>query len=281
MSRVAASIARHRWTLQRFGLGPSKSRLRIARPSAPGVLCVSIPKSGTHLLERALCLHPLLYRKVLPTVSGANIERFGGLDALARRVRPGQVIVSHLRFDPGFPRTLRRHEVRGIFLVRDPRDIVVSEVHYICGSTDHRHHDLFAGLPGEKERLRLAIVGDAEHDVPSIGERLEAFGGWLESGSLLVRFEDLVGPDGGGDRLSQLRAVGSIYDYLDVDADERLVRSVCARLFSASSPTFRRGAIGAWRDALDEELQALYLKVAGEAALPYPYRVPDAGAAST
>lgn len=281
MSRLATSFGRHRWTLQRFGLAPSKSRYRLASPDAPRVLCVSIPKAGTHLLERALCLHPLLYRRILPTVSGANIERYGGLDALLRRLRPGQIVVSHLRFDPGFPSVVRRRAARSIFLVRDPRDIVVSEVHYICKAGDHRHHDLFASLPGMKERLRLAIAGDTSHDVPSIAERLDAFGGWLDSGSLLVRFEDLVGPEGGGDRRSQLRAVRSVYDHLGVEADDRLVRSVCARLFSATSPTFRRGAIGAWRDALDPELRALFSAVAGQAARPYPYRLADEGVTSS
>jgi hypothetical protein len=278
MSRMATSLARHRWTLQRFGLAPPTPRYRIAGPTAPRILCVSIPKAGTHLLERALCLHPLLYRKIVPTVSGANIERFGGLDALLHRVRPGQVIVSHLRFDPDFPKVLLRRGVRGIFLVRDPRDIVVSEVHYICRSADHRHHDLFAGLPDMKQRLRLAIAGDPAHDVASIAERLDAFRGWLESGCLVVRFEDLVGPDGGGDRPSQLAAVRSVFHHLEVDADERLVESVCARLFSATSPTFRRGTIGAWRHALDPELQSLFSGLAGEAVRPYPYRLSDAGA---
>src|SRR5262249_47770326 len=103
---AAAWVSRQRWTLERFGLSPGKLPRRIADPGAPRVFCVSIPKSGTHLLERALCLHPALYRKFVPTVSGENIGKWNGLEGLVGRIRPGQVVVSHLRHSDRDQRTL-------------------------------------------------------------------------------------------------------------------------------------------------------------------------------
>src|SRR4029077_11678276 len=90
------------WSLERFGMSPAKLRYRVWDPGAPKVLCVSIPKAGTHLLERAICLHPKLYRKLLPTVSDENVHRWGGHSGLIAKMHPGLVVTAHLRFHPGY-----------------------------------------------------------------------------------------------------------------------------------------------------------------------------------
>jgi Sulfotransferase domain len=275
-SRVAGPIARGRWTAQRFGLSPAKSRYRVANPGAPKVLCVSIPKSGTHLLERALCLHPKLYRKVLPTISDETIGKYGELEGLVDRLRSGQVIVSHLRYDARYPRVLQRRMVRGLFLIRDPHDVVVSQVHYVTKTPNHRHHDVFLSRPDLRDRLALAIAGDPLRGVASIRERLDAYAGWLDSDCLVVRFEDLVGPEGGGSANDQVRTMRSIFDHLWLHADWELIESVCRNVFSAASPTFRSGAIGQWRNSFDPELEALLGDVAGDALARYGYEVPGA-----
>ena len=47
-------LARQLWTAQRFGLTPRKLAGRAARAGVPRVLVVSLPKAGTHLVERAV-----------------------------------------------------------------------------------------------------------------------------------------------------------------------------------------------------------------------------------
>lgn len=258
------------WTLERFGFSPGKLKYRIIDAGAPRVLCVSIPKAGTHLLERALCLHPQLYRKLLPTVSEENIGRWKGVDGLLARVRPGQVVASHLRFRPEYPAILDSRRVRSIFLIRDPHDVVVSQVHYVLKRKDHRVHDQFAGLPDMKARLHLAIEGDAARGLPSIGERLDFFARWLDTG-LVVRFEDLVGAGGGGDPAAQVAAVDSIYDYLGMQVDPVTRRSICDQLFSTDSPTFRQGSVSGWKRVFDEELKSLFDEIVGDRSRPYGY----------
>jgi hypothetical protein len=269
--RTKAALASRAWTFERFGLSPSKAPRRITNPGAPKVFCVSIPKSGTHLLERALCLHPRLYRKLVPTISDENIGRYGGFDGLLRRLRPGQIIVSHLRYQDRYVESLRQQGVRGIFLIRDPHAIVVSQAHYVARTKAHRNHEFFLAQPSINDRLRIAITGNAEPRVASIAERLEAFSGWLDAGFLVVRFEDLVGPDGGGERTVQIRTLRSIYEFLSTDASDALVASVSRRLFSSASPTFRMGSIDEWRDAFDADLERLIGEVAGEAMIRYGY----------
>lgn len=269
--RLIRSVPISRWSLQRFGMTPEKVRDRISNRREARVFCVCIPKAGTHLLERALCLHPRLYRRLVPTLFDANIGRRGGLDRVLGALRPGQVIMSHLPFQPEYPKTLVRRGARGIFLIRDPRDVVVSETHYIARRPDHHLHRAFSTRDTFQSKLRLAIVGDAEFGVPSMAERLDEFGGWLDAGCLVVRFEDLIGPSGGGDRTRQEATVRGVYRFLELAEDDRLIGSVCERLFSSASPTFRRGEIGEWRRTFDQELERLFEEVVGSRMRSYGY----------
>ncbi len=271
---ILSAVPLSAWSFERFGLSPAKLRYRVSDPGAPKVLCVSIPKAGTHLLERALCLHPRLYRKLLPTVSEENVDRWNGVAALLAKIRPGQVVASHLRFRPGYPEIIASRDVRPIFLIRDPRDIVVSQVHYVSKRADHRLHAVFGALPDMRARMHLAIAGDTERGVVSIADRLHYFAGWLDT-ALVVRFEDLVGPHGGGARDRQAAAIRSIYDFLGIDLDEQELTSIAQRLFSAESPTFRSGAIGGWRRAFDPGLTALFNAIVGEGIEPYGYHLSD------
>jgi sulfotransferase 6B1 len=234
------------------------------------VLCISLPKAGTHLLERAVCLHPRLYRKLVPTITDRELQRRGGAERFLAKLAPGQVVMAHLRFDPDLPDVLARLRIRPVFMVRDPRDVVVSQVRYATGRRDHWAHDLFVSLP-PRERLRLAIVGDRDGGLRSLAERLAAYEGWLLSDVAIVRFEDLVGAEGGGDRSRQRDTVGELYRRLGIAADAALVDSVCERLFSSESPTFRKGTIGQWRDVFDDDLTALVRDVAGEELARYGY----------
>ena len=49
---IRDSVGRRWWTLERFGFTPAKLARRAAPGKGPKVFCVSVPKAGTHLLER-------------------------------------------------------------------------------------------------------------------------------------------------------------------------------------------------------------------------------------
>jgi hypothetical protein len=258
------------WTLERFGLTPGKLRYRVSNPGMASVLCVSIPKAGTHLLERAICLHPRWHRKILPTVS-PGMQKWDGLDALLARLRPGQVAIAHLPYHESYREILSRHDVKTIFVMRDPRDIVVSQVHYTERLAHHPHHDAFSRRPAGREQLELAILGDPDAGIPSIRERLDRYAGWLNTADLAVRFEDLVGPAGAGDRGRQEHAIRSIYNLLHMEVDDAFVQRICDSLFSGDSPTFRKGTIAQWRRDFDPEMAATFERAVDGAMDPYGY----------
>ena len=257
------------WTAERFGVTPRKLFARATQSGLPEVLCVSLPKAGTHLVERAVCLHPGMHRRILPTLNPENVGP-EGLGGVLAKLRPGQVLLAHLPFDAAYPALLGRDGVKTLFVVRDPRDIAVSLAHYIGGRDDHPLHFVYSARPDQRSRIELAILGDAEvrPPAPPLESLLAGFAGWLESGALVVRFEELIGARGGGKDDAQARAVDDIYAYLGVKPGKR----VAERLFSTASPTFRAGQIGQWREAFDPELEALFEREAGRWMEVYGYR---------
>jgi len=262
-------LSKGSWTAERFGLTPRKLTARVAHSGLPRVLCVSLPKAGTHLVERAVCLHPRLYRRILRTLNPENVGP-EGLGGVVRRLRPGQVLLAHLPFEPAYAEMLEREGVRTIFVIRDPRDIAVSLAHYIESRGDHPLHFAYNERPDQRSRIELAILGDAEArpPAPSLESLLDGFSGWMESGALVVRFEELIGARGGGDDETQARTIGAIYDHLGLEIPPRLAE----RLFSSASPTFRKGQIGQWRDHFDPELEELFEQAAGPWMEAYGYR---------
>jgi hypothetical protein len=270
-SGATGALARAWWTVDRFGLSPAKLPARVFNRTQPRILCVSVPKSGTHLIERALCLHPRLYRKILPTVKDNNIAKWGGLDGLLGRLRSGQVTMAHLPFEPPFPDVLARRRPKTLFVIRDPRDVAVSEAHYLAGRTDHRLHELFASQPSLQDMVMLVVRGEPDHHVFSMGEKLHRYEGWLDSGALVVRFEDLVGGAGGGDDEVQRRTLAAVFDHLEVEVGPGFVDDVARKVFSPASPTFRRGAIGGWRDVFTPEISEAFDRTAGPYLARYGY----------
>jgi hypothetical protein len=259
-----SSIPLDTWTLQRFGLTPSKLAHRLTDRSAPRVLSVSLPKAGTHLLERAVCLHPRLHRKMLATVWPEALDRWHGLSGLLGTLGPGQVVVAHLPFEPDYPAALSSTGARALFLTRDPRDIVLSQAHYAVQKPDHPFHRAFADQTDLRGRVLVAIDGDAATGLPSIADRLDRYRGWLDGAAETVRFEDLIGPNGGGDAARQREVVERVYRHLGLDLETALIERVCRELFSDASPTFRKGAIGGWRERFDDDLTERFRRRVGD-----------------
>jgi hypothetical protein len=91
----------------------------------------------------------------------------------------------------------------------------------------------------------------------------------------VLRFEDLVGPGGGGDAERQRASIASLLRHVGLVEEDGAVDAIAKELFSSESPTFRKGSAGGWRSAFDPELETLFDQVVGDRAIPYGYGSPD------
>lgn len=258
------------------------TRARFGLPG-PKVFANSQPKSGTHLLTAVLANLPDMLHNGTHYSWGRYADRTGTIDwvrlgAALRRVRDGQFVSGHLPGDEQAKRLLAHLGFRVLMIHRDPRDVVVSDVFYMLKRDHHPHHHRFANvLQSFDERLRYSIAGwDAdEHGPgrPSIGTRIDHYAPWWEDPghAYTCRFEELIGPRGGGSVEQQLAHIRGIADYLDRPLRDDQVEQIADRAFSARSATFRKGRIGDWTNHFTDEHRRLFKAVASEQLIRLGY----------
>lgn len=260
----------------------------------PKLFANSIPKAGTHLLTQLLGEAPKMwycgdhvvdrpYYRDAPDVGDDDVpvdpDDFDS-DALAARlarVRNGQFVTAHMAGFPAVREVVAEHGFASVLMIRDPRDIAVSMANYFASNarlhTYRRFHD---ELPTLDARLHAVITGlpavAGSPRVPSMGERLGKYVGWLgDHRTLVVRFEDLVGSAGGGSDHAQLAATTAVLRAADRYESEQQVSAVARAVFAPHAATFRRGAIGEWREHFTPEHETALETSApgGVAALGY------------
>lgn len=237
----------------------------------PKVLINSIPKAGTHLLEEALDNFPLLRNASQRTLRGwqsiddATLRRIAGL-------KKGVFITAHLPAHRPLVSLVQAEEIRVLLMIRDPRDTVVSSFKYVTYvDSTHRWHEYYASLPDDDARL-LATIKGVDGLVSPIDEVLAKFEGWLDQeDTLVVRFEDLIGNRGGGDRLRQLRTIRAMAEHLNIELSEKQCRTIGERAYSTKSLTFRKGRIGSWPDVFKPCHIEAFKEQAGGLLIRYGY----------
>jgi len=67
-----------------------------------------------------------------------------------------------------------------------------------------------------------------------------------------LKFEDLVGPKGGGTMQAQSKSVQQVCEVLN--ADQNRVRNVTENLFGAKNHTFRKGKVSSWKREIPDSI---------------------------
>jgi hypothetical protein len=255
----------------------------------PRMLLNSYPKAGTHLLKEVATRLPSTMH------SGVHIQSetlgFRGgrsmvdlddsqkqkLRKLLGGVRDGQFATAHLGALRELRATLDALGFARILLVRDPRDVVVSYAMWVPKVPGHHLSRAFeTDITAVDDRISAVIGGIAPTDcgpgLESIGERLRAYLPWMsDPRCLVVRFEDLVGPAGGGDRHAQIAAVSAVGRLFERPLSDDRAATLAAEIWNARSRTFRRGHVGDWRQFLSTEHKRLFKAVAGRELIELGY----------
>ncbi len=231
--------------------------------TGPRIFVNSIPKAGTHLLISELKRHPALQdsglwvRARFVNQLAANNERIKDFDldkqAFSRMVgtvRNGQFFWAHLHHDPKIFEVLSEGDIKTVFVIRHPLDVLVSNFHYIKSLKRHSKHDFFVNtLTTDAERIDALINGNQSPYMGSMRAKLEEYLGWLKEPDVLtVKYEDLVGERGGGDDRLRGQTFAAIYEHCGLERPERLISADASR----TSATFRKGKIRNWADTLSD-----------------------------
>jgi hypothetical protein len=138
-----------------------------------------------------------------------------------------------------------------ILNIRDPRDVIVSFVNYLCGKTG-RGFGNFAGYQvmsrvlgafgSFEEKLTYALQ---DVNFPGHGDLRDVY--WLFKHPYVctVRFEELIGPNGGGSVVNQTAAIERILAHLHINED---ARRLADKVYNPGAFTFHKGMAGLWRE---------------------------------
>ncbi|WP_084514100.1 sulfotransferase domain-containing protein [Salipiger mucosus] len=234
----------------------------IARTSAsdddylhhPPVIVNSLPKSGTHLLMQLAMNLPgtRQYGSFIAQTPSLTLKLRSqqAIDRRIKSVAPGEVVGAHLHYSPETAEALRRRNALHLFIWRDPRDVLLSEAHYLAKMNRwHAMHKTFASLSDFDAQVRLAITGLDEHRYPRADKRIGPYMGWTESyGCVCLRYEDLVSPQ---TNIQECQRI--------IDAYKQLARSPrslpsAKELVNAIDPqgshTFNKGGIARWKEEM-------------------------------
>ena len=267
------------------------------------VVANSIPKSGTHLLDRLLVLlgFEIIEGGIRPhLVSGRfrpvrRLLRGQGETVTVGVVSPQQVsrrwlagrlskvpesgfINAHCLYTPELADLFRQQGMSTVCILRDPRDVAVSQMHHIKQRKQHFAHEDYMALPSDRERLMVSIRGGelGGREIQPLARRYGRFLSWAREGdAAMVRFEDLVGVQGGGSEEAQRLAVERVAAHLGVEVGERTMRVVEEGLFGVGR-TFRKGQIGGWREEFAAEHERAVEETVGPLLVELGYEaVPD------
>lgn len=263
------------------------------------LLLNALPKSGTHATQKLLTLLgiPFSRRSLTPTsgwgqnwadgfvkfllrhpyrhwdqpiIIGLGNPSVVGIRWLRAYLSGAKGYVSgHVAFSEPFSWLLKELNYKIILTIRHPGAVVYSWARYIEDP----------GYPwkgAKKDLVNLSVeerfeailqgkdLGGIYH--PPFHEILSRFVGWLDLAEkekyvYVVRFEDLVGPPGGGDDYSQRETIKAVAQFVGVEITTDEVRGIQKSLFGGTS-TFREGKIDAWRSAIPSSLQhKLFAKI--------------------
>lgn len=237
-------------------------RLFISPGRGPGQSCLilnSIPKSGTHLLYQVL--KPLTlndFGGFLATTPSVSLKRRSPAEHIyyLERLFNRELISAHMHFDVSVASTIDRLERPMITIIRDPRDVFISELDYLSEVNRwHRMHRYYRKVTNFESAFSLCLEGlpQAPFCYPSFAERIKPYLGWLEDPStLIVRFDQLRNENTQLNEMIRIvRYLGEVGLWLDDEAT--FIERARDSIDPTASHTFRQGGVGSWRERLSGE----------------------------
>lgn len=237
------------------------------------VLLVAIPKCGTHVVRELLFNVGLVPKREILQNEQATADDL----RLALDHSRGFATVGHIVGSPAMLDAVARSRAAVVFIIRDPRGYAVSLLYHIRRNADHALYAHFRDhVHDNDDGLMIVIRGinlGAQGYLPDVNTFFHWYLPWTSCPqAYITRFEDLIGPAGGGSAEAQRRETRNILEHIGYWLRwESLVAAHARRLFTAASPTFRSGQIDDWKRHFTERHKVAFKEVAGQLLIELGY----------
>lgn len=142
-------------------------------------------------------------------------------------------------------------------MVRHPFDVAISNFRYITYSDkNHRLHPYFSEvLNSDSERFYASMNGIEGNLIAdnkrskSITEHYLDYIGWLDHPNcFVIRFEDIIGQNGGGNAVTQAKVIEELMGFIGLNLSQSQITYLCNHVFNNKSRTFHKGQCYAWKE---------------------------------
>jgi len=227
-------------------------------------ILITTPKCGSHLIIHILneMLHKVDQRQLR-----SDFPDF--LEELMSAEQKHTYLSTHQPCDQEAVDFVKAHGYKIIFIIRDPRDQLVSLMYY-------NQKGYWPQLPmdhmSESEQIEELITGNQfglrAYD-ECYGKRL----GWADLGSevtYVTTFEKLVGSRGGGSDAEQIQEILNIAAHLSIPISPKQCKRIAKKVYGQGF-TFRKGMIGSWTSHFTEEHKELFKLMYGQQLIELGY----------
>lgn len=218
------------------------------------IFITSIPKCGSNMLAK---LMELSIDRFLVKINGYKIEQ-----EIIQSILPNQpqknMFISHSYCTDNLSSYLLRNDYKVLFILRDPRDQVVSNVFHAC--------KLFPSsfYLNNFDSILSGFIKD-------VAWRYNFFLDWKTFPNVYVTyFEKLVGSKGGGLDEEQYSEIMRILGHCGIDLSTVEIQTLQEQLFGGTW-SFRGGQIGSWKKHFTLEHKLLFKKYAGHLLITLGY----------
>lgn len=230
----------------------------------PRIFYSSIRQSGTHLLQKFFQLLTDQSSHWIASLddswSKAKNKRQLAKEKLSQA--PSSTFSgAHMSYHPEFSSLLDKMGYKKFFIFRDPRAQVVSRAHWILDNPEiFPQHAPHRNKPGYFDQLLMDLI----KEVPHVYRK---FMPWKKDHRCYsVRFEDLVGPQGGGSAHVQLREMRNMAEHLGIPYTEKMLKKCAHKIFGGTF-TFRKGQIKSWKSEFTKRHKEAFKRAGGSSLL--------------
>jgi len=285
-SKIKHGLKILRWKLRRFQTAQRWGQQ--ALEGVPAVLGNAMPKSGSHLIIQILQglteLGPFVNPGFPPVNRSEDNQKLGDKQVVKNilDMKSGDIAYGYVQARQPFLDLFTLDEKTKkdrlmVFLYRDPRDFIISQVFYAThmhkGHGMHRYYT--ESLHTMEERINAAIQGvedgsNTDSSLSNVRIKYDKYLDWLNQPRVLcLRFEDLI--------LDRDIALGKLLDTLAVRGfvsqvtRQQAVETLKQAITPKSSGTFRKGKPGNWKEHFTDVNRKLFKEMSGDLLIRLGY----------
>lgn len=185
------------------------------------------------------------------SAAGIDYERaLHNFKAAIYAIPDGYIAHRHIHPDAELLKIIRGTGLKPIFIYRDPRDCLVSAVHYAFKGKPEHISKVLNDLSVE-DALFTLLEGRGSF-IP-FDRWFDAYRNWLDvPEAIILRFEDIIGGRGGGSDILQKECLERALKELGIQVPRQIFEAALSKAFNPRAGTFRSGQIGGWQRSLNK-----------------------------